>query len=156
MSVRNVGESRFLASYSVSWYCTSRAGRCLHLKERMVPIEWEAGWILETLWTFGETEKSFALVGNRRIVYIRYVNVVLHVHLVCTSSKYSAADFMHAFSAMFEYIAENSSPDVVSMILLHHSSMSSYILKIFNFGNMKIYTLSNKSNKVSHVCVYIW
>ena len=65
----------------------SRAGRSVHLEERTAPIEWEAGWILETLWAFRGTEKSFAPVGNRRIVYIIYVGVVLLLPLVCTPSK---------------------------------------------------------------------
>jgi len=117
------------------------------LEERTAPIEWEAGWIQETLDALGNRE-IFAPVGNRRIAYIIYVAVVLLLPLVCTSSKCSASDFMHAFSAMLEYIAENSSPKVVGVTLLHHSSMLSYILKNFNFENMKIYTLPNKANKV--------
>ena len=104
---------------------TSRAGRCVHLEERTAPIEWEAGWVLETLWAFWGTEKSFAPIGNRRIVYMIYVDVVLLLPLACTP-----------FSAMLEYIAENSSSNVVSVTLLRHSSMLSHILKIFNFGSM--------------------
>jgi len=35
---------------------TSRAGRCVHLEERTATIEWEAGWILETLNALGNRE----------------------------------------------------------------------------------------------------
>jgi hypothetical protein len=107
------------------------------------------GWV--------DSRDSVCVLGNREIFcprrkladfYMKYVNIILHLPLVCTISNYSASDFMHVFSAMLEYIAENISPNVVSIILLHHSSMSSYILKICNFGNMEIYTFSNKSNKV--------
>jgi len=132
---------------------TSPAGRCVHLEEGTTPIEWEVGWIQETLDALRNRE-IFCPVGNRRIVYNIYVDVVLLLPLVCTSSKYTASDFMHTFSAMLEYIVENSSPNVVSVTLLHHSSMLSFILKIFNFGNMKSYTSPNKANKVWHSCLY--
>jgi hypothetical protein len=150
ISKKHEGVKVSLQLFCVLALDTSSTGPCVHLEERTTSIEWETGWILETLWAFWGTEKSFAPVGNRRIVYIIYVDVVLPLPLplVCTTSKYSVSDFMHAFSAMIEYIAENGPPNVVSVTLLHHSSMLSCILKIFNFGNMESYILPNKAKKV--------
>jgi hypothetical protein len=150
VSKKHGGVKVYLQLFCVLVLDTSRAGRFVHLEERTALIEWEAGWILETLYAL-ENREMFTLVGNRRIVYILYLDVVLLLPLVCTSLKCSASDFMHAFSAMLEYNAENSSLKVVWVTLLHHSSMFSYVLKIFNFGNMESYTLPNKANKVWHL-----